>query len=98
MSAINRQVGDQLAVEKVTKWYRTPARNDVVVFKPTEAFVELFDDPFSDSGQSKNKMAKEALIKRVVAVGGDEVRVGEGGTVYINGVAQEERFVTDRAE
>ena len=54
------EVGDQLAVEKVTKRIRPFNRNEVVVFNPPETFRTLVGD--------NNRKAKEALIKRVVAV------------------------------
>ena len=92
------EAGDQLAVEKVSKWYSSPRRNDVVVFNPPAAFRELFEPlgggksggffDFLAGGDSSQ--ASEALIKRVVAVEGDTVRVADG-TLYVNGVAQEER-------
>jgi hypothetical protein len=59
------EVGDQLAVEKVTKRIRPFSRKEVVVFNPPEKFREIVGD---SSGK-----AKEALIKRIVAV-----EVGDG--------------------
>ena len=52
-------VGDQLAVEKVTKRIKPLYRNEVVVFNPPEAFREIMGD---------SRKGKEALIKRIVAV------------------------------
>lgn len=52
-------VGDQLAVEKVTKRLKPLYRNEVVVFNPPEAFREIMGD---------SRKGKEALIKRIVAV------------------------------
>lgn len=80
-------VGDQLAVEKVSKRWRPLVshdpypvhRNEVVVFKPPPAFKALV------SGRARD----EALIKRVVAVGGDKVAVRDG-VLYINGEPQDE--------
>ena len=81
-------IGDQLAVEKVSKIVRRYARNDVVVFRPPPAFMEV-------SGQSSYK--KEALIKRVIAVAGDKVEVKNGGTLYVNDVPQKEPFTYEKA-
>jgi signal peptidase I len=70
------QVGDQLAVEKVTKKLRPQRRGEVVVFNPPSTFREIVT--FQVSGNAGSKKAKEALIKRVVAVEGDDVRVKGG--------------------
>lgn len=58
-------IGDQLAVEKVTKLFSGYKRDDVIVFRPPPAFFEL-------AGRERNS---DALIKRVVAIGGDTVEV-----------------------
>mmetsp|Transcript_14057 Transcript_14057/g.41889 ORF Transcript_14057/g.41889 Transcript_14057/m.41889 type:complete len:158 (+) Transcript_14057:98-571(+) len=87
-------VGDQLAVEKVTKVARPRLdgdpfpvhRGEVVVFKPPQAFRDIVN------GRARD----EALIKRVVAVAGDAVEV-RGGVLYVNGRAQDEDgFVNER--
>jgi hypothetical protein len=57
-------VGDQLAVEKVTKRIRPFNRNEVVVFNPPDRFREIMVSNYGGS----NKKTKEALIKRIVAV------------------------------
>lgn len=36
------------------------------------------------------------LVKRVIAVGGDEVNVTEDGTVYVNGQASEEPYIRSK--
>jgi len=59
------EVGDQLAVEKVSKRFAPMARDEVVVFKPPPAFFEL-------SGKPQDN---DALIKRIVAIAGDTVEV-----------------------
>ncbi len=57
-------VGDQLAVEKVTKRIRPFNRNEVVVFNPPESFREIMNTNYG----VETKKSKEALIKRIVAV------------------------------
>ena len=57
-------VGDQLAVEKVTKRISPFYRQEVVVFNPPESFRDII---VGDYGQSTAR-AKEALIKRIVAI------------------------------
>ena len=87
------EIGDQLAVEKVTKRTRPLVskdpypihRNEVVVFHPPQAFKDLV--------ASKRD---EALIKRVVAVAGDEVEVKDG-ILYVNGLPQsEDNIINER--
>lgn len=82
------EVGDQLAVEKVTKRIRPFSRKEVVVFNPPEKFREIVGD---SSGK-----AKEALIKRIVAVEGDKVEI-MGGKLFVNGVEQDEPFTAEDA-
>lgn len=60
------EVGDQLAVEKVTKRIRPLERNEVVVFNPPIAFRQVLEGDFGDPDGAKK--AREALIKRIVAV------------------------------
>ena len=62
------EVGDQLAVEKVTKRIKPLYRQEVVVFNPPQSFRDIMVGQY---GQDLSR-AKEALIKRVVAI---EVRV-----------------------
>mmetsp|Transcript_33311 Transcript_33311/g.54398 ORF Transcript_33311/g.54398 Transcript_33311/m.54398 type:complete len:276 (+) Transcript_33311:1-828(+) len=81
-------VGDQLAVEKVTKRLRPFNRREVVVFNPPEKFREIVGD---SSGKSK-----EALIKRIIAIEGDKVEV-MGGKLFVNGVQQDEPFTNEDA-
>ena len=58
------EVGDQLAVEKVTKRIRPFERNAVVVFNPPKTFRTIVNDRYG----GETAKAKEALIKRIVAV------------------------------
>lgn len=66
-------IGDQLAVEKITKLVREPSRNEVVVFNPPKAFREVVNGRFPGD-DSNNGKSSEALIKRIVAV---QVRIEE---------------------
>lgn len=62
----------------VATWTQ-PERGDVIVFK-------RIDDP-----RTSNDESKQALVKRVVAVGGDIVEV-RNKEVFINGILQKEPF------
>ena len=65
-------VGDQLAVEKVTKRIRPFSRKEVVVFNPPQSFREIMVGQFGGDPTGKSR---EALIKRIVAI---EVRDEHG--------------------
>jgi signal peptidase I len=87
-------VGDQLAVEKVTKRLKPFYRNEVVVFNPPEAFRNIMETQYGADANSGR--AKEALIKRIVAVAGDQVQVKQG-RLFINGQQQDEPFTAEEA-
>mmetsp|Transcript_34869 Transcript_34869/g.84414 ORF Transcript_34869/g.84414 Transcript_34869/m.84414 type:complete len:259 (-) Transcript_34869:41-817(-) len=86
-------VGDQLAVEKVTKRIKPFYRNEVVVFNPPKSFRDIITKNY---GQDTAK-AKEALIKRIIAIEGDEVEV-KSGKLFVNCEEQEESYVAEDAE
>lgn len=86
-------IGDQLAVEKVSKRIRPMERNQVVVFNPPQNFRDIMDANYG----ANSKKSKEALIKRIVAVAGDSVKV-TGGKLYVNGNKQDEPFTAEDAD
>eukprot|EP00544_Gedaniella_sp_CCMP2646_P004702 CAMPEP_0202480434 /NCGR_PEP_ID=MMETSP1361-20130828/428_1 /ASSEMBLY_ACC=CAM_ASM_000849 /TAXON_ID=210615 /ORGANISM="Staurosira complex sp., Strain CCMP2646" /LENGTH=249 /DNA_ID=CAMNT_0049107865 /DNA_START=303 /DNA_END=1053 /DNA_ORIENTATION=+ len=88
------EVGDQLAVEKVTKRIRPFERNEVVVFNPPKSFRTIVSEQYGGEDSGK---AKEALIKRIVALEGDKVEV-KNGKLYINNEMQDEPYVAEDAE
>eukprot|EP00931_Biecheleriopsis_adriatica_P055648 TRINITY_DN32950_c0_g1_i1.p1 TRINITY_DN32950_c0_g1~~TRINITY_DN32950_c0_g1_i1.p1 ORF type:complete len:368 (-),score=57.09 TRINITY_DN32950_c0_g1_i1:56-1036(-) len=83
----NFDVGDQLTVDKISKRWRDFQRRDVVVFNPPQSFYNYVGGDRSG----------EALIKRIVALAGDKVEVKNGGTLYVNGEAQDEPFTNEAA-
>lgn len=87
------EVGDQLAVEKVTKRIKPFYRQEVVVFHPPQSFRDIM---IGNYGQDMSR-AKEALIKRIVAIEGDEVEV-KLGKLYVNGDEQDEPFTAEDAQ
>lgn len=87
------EVGDQLAVEKVTKRIKPFYRQEVVVFNPPQAFRDIMTNQY---GQDVSR-AREALIKRIVAIEGDEVEVRKG-KLYVNGDEQDEPFTNEDAQ
>lgn len=86
-------VGDQLAVEKVSKKLRPPLRNEVVVFNPPQNFRDIVNN----QAGGISKKSREALIKRIVAIEGDEVRVHDG-KLFVNGEAQDEPFTAEEPD
>ncbi|CAE7684971.1 PLSP1 [Symbiodinium sp. CCMP2592] len=84
----NFDIGDQLTVDKVSKRWREYQRRDVVVFNPPPAFSLVVGGDRSG----------DALIKRIVALAGDTVEIKNGGTLYINGEAQDEPFTNEAAK
>lgn len=100
------QVGDRVLVDKLTPWFGSkPERGDVVVFKDPggwlqdEQPVPQKEDPVGIKqvkagltfiGLLPSENEKD-LIKRVVGVGGDQVRCCDTqGRVTVNGVPLEE--------
>jgi signal peptidase I len=94
------QVNDRILVQKVSYWFGSPQRGDIVVF----------DDPDNwlgeeDGSTPSNPLTKALsfvglyptgghLVKRVIGVGGDEVRCHDG-SVQVNGVTlKESSYVT----
>jgi signal peptidase I len=89
------QIGQRVLVDRISKNFSDYERGDVLVFKP----------PTGADGNSCGVRHSEAsacptptedrsdtnFIKRVVAVGGDRLKV-LGGAVYINGERQKEGF------
>lgn len=68
---------DYLILNKISYRFHKPERGDIVVFKTSLKTSE---------GQDKN------LIKRVIAVEGDEIVV-ENGNVYVNGEKLKEDYI-----
>lgn len=73
------EVGDRVLVNKFIYRFEKPERGDVVVFKSVE--------PNADG-------SRDDLIKRIVAVEGDEVAVRDG-TLFVNGEPRNEPYVNE---
>lgn len=94
-------VGDRIFVEKVTRFYKTPARGDVMIFYP----------PFAEPDNSFWGVFKRltgfgckdiAYIKRVIGLPGDKLEVKaelDGShSVYINDQLLDEPYVKSKFE
>ena len=95
-------IGQRVLVSRVNYHVKDPGRGDVVVFKPpagaddnrNECGVPDFEPP--SRGQAcprpTEKRSDQNFIKRIVAVGGDRIRI-ERGRVILNGKATDEPFI-----
>lgn len=81
------QIGDYVVVTKFAYGVRMPFTNSMIWQRglPERGDVIVFERPTT---------TPETLIKRVVGVGGDEVRIVDG-VVWINGEAQERRLLEE---
>jgi signal peptidase I len=90
--------GDRVMVNKLAYRFGEPARGDVVVF---DSPLEEHDDGENLLGAIVRNVGEAlgvstpdtALIKRVIAIGGDTLEV-KGNTVFINGTAIDEPYLT----
>ena len=65
-------------VDKLSPRWDEYSRGDIIVFTPPEDWQSMDNTPF---------------IKRVIAIGGDDVEIREDGFVYISGVKLDEPYV-----
>jgi signal peptidase I len=92
------EVGDRVMVNKLAYRFGDPATGDVIVF----------DSPLVDQDRGENLLGaivrnvgealglstpESALIKRVIAVGGDTLEI-DGNRLYVNGDALDEPYLT----
>lgn len=75
------QINDRLIIDKISYNFHNPERGDVIVFNPTDAL--------------KQQNFKDAFIKRLIGLPGDQVEVKEG-KVYVNNQALKENYIEDK--
>jgi signal peptidase I len=85
------QIDDRLIVEKVSYLFGSPQRGDIVVFMPPDKANQICPVSAPDPTQ---KPRKEAFIKRVVGLPGEQVQVKEG-RVYINDRPLQEKYIEE---
>jgi len=76
------KVNDKLIVDKLSYDFTNPQRGDIVVFSPT------------DNIKKANPSLKDAFIKRIIGLPGDQVEVRED-RVYINNRPLREKYIED---
>lgn len=100
------QINDKLIVDKVSYRFNDPKRGDIVVFiPPDQASICLgYNPPQRDEAsptagapKPEEPKPKDAFIKRVIGLPGDEVEVRQG-RVYINGEALQEKYIEDEPQ
>ncbi|HYP48151.1 MAG TPA: signal peptidase I [Thermoleophilaceae bacterium] len=88
-------IGQRVLVDRVSSRFGDPSRGDVVVFKPPAGADQNSCGVEHRSESSCPRPTPERsdtnFIKRVVAVGGDRLKVIDG-SVYLNGKRQKESF------
>ncbi|MFI8190402.1 signal peptidase I [Streptomyces sp. NPDC085946] len=103
------QIGDRVLVDKLTPWFGSkPQRGDVVVFKDPGGWLNDEQTTVKKEDPVVVKQVKEGLtfigllpsddekdlIKRVVGVGGDQVKCCDAqGRVTVNGVPLQEDYL-----
>lgn len=93
-------VDDRMLVEKVTYYFRDPRRGEVIVFEGDSLGPRAEDEGavrelVTRIGQFLGVVPANArdFVKRVIGVPGDEIRIDEQGTVFINGTPIQEPYV-----
>jgi signal peptidase I len=90
------EIGQRVLVDRVTFRIGEPERGDVVVFKPPvgsdDNVCGVRHSSDSPCPRPTSQRSDTNFIKRVVAIGGDRLRVVDG-RVILNGERQDEPFI-----
>ncbi len=103
------QINDRLLIEKISLRRRSPRRGEIVVFNSPYSFDPLLKKKNGPSSfkcalvtfpliyilSGISDPACDAYIKRVIAIGGDQVSVNSKGEAFINNIPIPEPYVTN---
>lgn len=90
--------GDRIFVERVSRFFVTPKRGDIMVFYPPQ--VSLNSDPLAMFQRLTGFFCKDiAYIKRVIGLPGDKIVIKEDTdgkySVFVNGQKLKENYIMD---
>ena len=89
-------IGQRVLVDRVSFRFTNPDRGDIVVFKPPKGADDnvcgVRHSAQSACPRPTPSRSETNFIKRVVAVGGDTVKV-KGGHVIVNGHRQQDSYI-----
>jgi signal peptidase I len=95
------EISQRVLVDRVTFRFSSPDRGDIVVFKPPAGADEdvcgVRHSSESACPRPTKRRSDTNFIKRVVAVGGDRLKVLDGH-VYVDGKLQKEPFIRASAD
>ena len=74
------RVNDRIIIDRIVYRDRTPQRQDIIVFKPTQRLrEEKYTAPF---------------VNRIIGIPGDKVKI-QNGKVYVNGKPIKEKYISE---
>jgi signal peptidase I len=94
------QIGDRVLVNKIVYHLHDPRRGDIIVFSDPHPVQVEHRNPVSGflhwltEGLGVQSSAQKDFIKRVIGLPGDTVEIDDRGTVFVNGHALKEPYLS----